>query len=170
MEGQALIVETEVTPPNNQAMVERKKPEPDPAKQALLREQQQRIAANFATALSEPKAPTPGEIAVRCGVTEQAVSGWKRTGKIALEHLLVVSELTGWSVHKLVTGKEAPHSRAVDFNGRHVTNSDWDTLQDINALPHDQQAKERQRLFEQAQVFREYAAEVIKKTREGNSS
>lgn len=156
MDSQALIVEQSLTGPNNQAM---------PKQLVEPTNQQRALAANFSKALAEPKAPSPGAIADKCGVTEQAVSGWKRTGKIKLEHLLVVSELTGWSVHRLCTGRESPHTRTVDFNGRHVSDSDWNTMQDLAALPHEQQAKERRRLFEQAQVFREYAAEVIKKSK-----
>lgn len=68
------------------------------------------LAKNFAEAMAQPGAPTPGAIAAECDISEQAVSNWKRTGKINKKNLAVVSRLTGWSIQRLMTGKaEEPH-------------------------------------------------------------
>lgn len=45
------------------------------------------------------------EVAERLGLTTGAVSQWKTTGKISLDTLIKVSELSGVSIHWLVTGK-----------------------------------------------------------------
>jgi phage repressor protein C with HTH and peptisase S24 domain len=72
-------------------------------------EAQKTLAKNFSKALEEGKT-TPGKIAEALHITEQAVSNWKRTGKIAKENLLVVSKLTGWSVEALMGLPEASNA------------------------------------------------------------
>lgn len=64
-------------------------------------ETQRALAENFAKALGEGRT-TPKEIAEALGITEQAVSNWKRSGKIATENLPVVAKLTGWSIARLM--------------------------------------------------------------------
>lgn len=59
--------------------------------QAVLRE-------TIAAALSEPNAPTPGKIAEELNITEQAVSGWKRTGKIGKANLAKLAKMMGRQV------------------------------------------------------------------------
>lgn len=78
--------------PNNQAVLKALTPE------------QKLLAANFSAALAADGAPTPGEIAAACGISEQAVSNWKRSGKISVKNLEVVSRMTGWSVTRLLLG------------------------------------------------------------------
>lgn len=77
-------------PTENQAMLEDRK-----------EETQRTLAENFARALAEGRT-TPKEIAEALDITEQAVSNWKRSGKIATENLPVVAKLTGWSISKLM--------------------------------------------------------------------
>ena len=71
-------------------------------KEESRREQFQRtLAKNFSQALDEGSA-TPGDIADALGITEQAVSNWKRTGKIATENIPTICRLTGWGVSRLM--------------------------------------------------------------------
>ena len=71
-------------------------------KEESRREQFQRtLAKNFSQALDEGAA-TPGDIADALGITEQAVSNWKRTGKIATENIPTICRLTGWGVAQLM--------------------------------------------------------------------
>lgn len=153
----------ELLPPrlNNQAMIDKR------ASTGLttLTHEQRALAANFTQAMAEKGAPTPGDIASRCDVSEQAVSNWKRTGKITKKNLAIVSEMTGWSISKLLTGKDGPGPRG-SRKSREISESDWQTLQHINVLPHDEQVAERERLAKRAKVFEEYAAEILKRAKE----
>lgn len=75
------------------------------------REQLQRtLAKNFSRALDEG-GTTPGDIAGALGITEQAVSNWKRTGKIATENIPTICRLTGWGVAQLM-GLTEQHQHA----------------------------------------------------------
>ncbi len=88
--GQALVVAQLLPPVENQAMLEDRK-----------EEAQRTLAENFAKALAEGRT-TPREIAEALDITEQAVSNWKRTGKIATENLPEVARLTGWTIAALM--------------------------------------------------------------------
>lgn len=66
-----------------------------------LTPEQATLAANFTRALAE-SGVAPKAIAEARDITEQAVSNWKRTGKIAKEHLPAIAALTGWSVEQLL--------------------------------------------------------------------
>jgi hypothetical protein len=68
---------------------------------AALTPEQVTLAANFTQALRESKA-SPKAIADACDITEQAVSNWKRTGKIARKYLPIISTHTGWSIERLL--------------------------------------------------------------------
>lgn len=68
--------------------------------------EQRALAANFTRALAE-SGIAPKVIAEARDITEQAVSNWKRTGKIAREHLPTIASLTGWSVERLL-GEHPP--------------------------------------------------------------
>lgn len=70
---------------------------------ATMTPAQQALASNFTRALAE-SGVAPKAIAEARGITEQAVSNWKRTGKIAREHLPTIAQLTGWSVERLLGG------------------------------------------------------------------
>ncbi len=75
---------------------------------ATMTPEQQALAANFTRALAE-SGIAPKAIAEARDITEQAVSNWKRTGKIAREHLPTIAQLTGWSVERLLgTVREDP--------------------------------------------------------------
>lgn len=69
-----------------------------------LSPEQRALAANFNQALVE-SGVTAKAVANACEITEQAVSNWKRTGKISREHLPVIAGLTRWSVEELLSGK-----------------------------------------------------------------
>lgn len=60
------------------------------------------LAANFTRALAE-SGVSPKAIADARQITEQAVSNWKRTGKIKREHLPTIAALTGWTVAQLLS-------------------------------------------------------------------
>lgn len=64
--------------------------------------EQRALAANFTKALEE-SGVAPKAIAEARDITEQAVSNWKRTGKIARAHLPTIAALTGWSVERLLS-------------------------------------------------------------------
>lgn len=79
------------------------------------------LAKNFSEAMAQPGAPTPGAIAAECDISEQAVSNWKRTGKINKKNLAVVSRLTGWSISRLMSGQEDTKNQAEDAGRPKVT-------------------------------------------------
>lgn len=93
--------------------------------QAMLnvKAQQSLLATNFRTALEESRV-SPKTIAEACDITEQAVSNWKRTGKIANKHLATIARLTDWSVSRLLTG----HEPATSAPATKVENSVFETL------------------------------------------
>lgn len=66
--------------------------------------EQRALAANFTKALAESGVP-PKAIAEARDISEQAVSNWKRTGKIARAHLPTIAALTGWSVERLLSSQ-----------------------------------------------------------------
>jgi hypothetical protein len=72
------------------------------------------LARNFTLAL-ESSGVRPGDIAAACGITEQAVSNWKRTGKIGSKNLAVVVKLTGWSMEQLFGNEPAPSNKGGAF-------------------------------------------------------
>lgn len=96
---------------------------------------QKLLAKSFAMAL-EASGVSPRAIADRCGVSEQAVSNWKRTGKIRSHFLPVISDMTGRSIRWLLTGEEdkstAPPAPPPKFKDRRlVSESDWALLEEI---------------------------------------
>lgn len=44
------------------------------------------------------------DVANRCGVSEQAVTGWEKTGRISKERITVISEMTGYNTDWLISG------------------------------------------------------------------
>lgn len=52
------------------------------------------LAKKLAYAIEE-KGLSQVEIAKRCSVSKQAVQGWKKTGRIAKQHMLVLAEMSG---------------------------------------------------------------------------
>lgn len=81
------------------------------------KDQQEVLKAKIAAAL---KIKTPAEIADAVGVSVQAVSGWKTTGKVATEFLLPLAHAIGCRADDLLT-KDAPlhptAERAPTFEG-----------------------------------------------------
>jgi len=74
-------------------------------------DEQQVLAENFAAAMQDAGV-APKTIAEACGITEQAVSNWKRTGKISRKYLPTIAGHTGWSVERLLTPESLfkPHT------------------------------------------------------------
>jgi hypothetical protein len=62
------------------------------------------LAANIVQAMLDAKL-SQGRVAEACGVTVQAVNGWRKTGKIARKHFPTLSRLTGWSATELIEGR-----------------------------------------------------------------
>jgi transcriptional regulator with XRE-family HTH domain len=75
--------------------------------------EQTRIAKNLRQALD---GIAPAQVAEACGVTEQAVSNWIRTGKITKENMTIVARLSGRTMGQLLgaedTGAPAPNGDA----------------------------------------------------------
>jgi len=126
--------------------------------QAMLEDQKQ-LASNFVAALIE-SGITPGKVAEACGITEQAVSNWKRTGKIDKKHLPVISRLTGWGVHRLLTGERDIVDHGPD---QAVTEAERLLLTLFRELLEDQQAKVMRLLEESAEEARRLTGEVLRK-------
>lgn len=100
--------------------------------QAMLTEQQEQLRINFVRALTDAKV-TPGQVAAACDVTEQAVSNWKRTGKIAANNLAKIADLTGWSVQELLSGRSsASVAQRTVFDA--LTDEEQDLLNDLRVL------------------------------------
>lgn len=157
--SQALIVARGQSALNNQAVLKNTKAK-DSSK--ALTPEQALLAANFTLAMEEDGAPTPGQIAAACQVSEQAVSNWKRTGKITKGNLRIVSSMTRWSVHRLLTGQPdppaAPNPGFADK--REMTDSDWQLLDDIKDGASED---DLERIRERARWVRAKAEEVIQR-------
>lgn len=53
--------------------------------------------------------PSKVFVATECGVTEQAVTGWETTGRIAKKHFQKISDLSGLNLSWLLTGEGDKH-------------------------------------------------------------
>lgn len=115
------------------------------------------LAANFRKGLEEGKA-TPGQIATACRITEQAVSNWKRTGKIARHHLPLVAAAFGWSVNQLLTGEPD----AVKPEDMHLSVQEMEMLKAFRDLPADDQDYLGNEIKSRAQKSRDYVAKILK--------
>lgn len=154
-------------PLNNQAVLKKTPPPKDPKQ---LTPDQQLLAANFEKALGQPGAPTPGAIAAQCGISEQAVSNWKRTGKISKHNLAIVADMTGWSVVRLLTGVEPNEPRQPPENfeyRREVNQSEWDLLQDIKMLPQAEREELRADVRRRAGKYQVFTEEILERIAKG---
>lgn len=132
--------------------------------------EQKALAKNFARALEE-SGVAPKAIAEARDITEQAVSNWKRTGKIAREHLPTIAMLTGWSVERLLSadGEAAPPQRseitatAIPHAEFQVSESQWALIQDFDMLPEDEKQALRASLRAKADNVRRIVAEVMQR-------
>lgn len=52
-------------------------------------------------------------LADACGVSPQAVTGWKRTGRIAKKHLAVIADMSGVTVEWLLSPDPPSHETVV---------------------------------------------------------
>ncbi|MCK4121368.1 helix-turn-helix domain-containing protein [Ralstonia pseudosolanacearum] len=74
------------------------------------------LAHRISQAIDEAKL-TAAEIAAECGVTPQAVNGWKRTGRIGKGHLPKLAELTGKSLEWFLGSDEQPKAPTAGSKG-----------------------------------------------------
>lgn len=63
------------------------------------------LAAKLRYAL-EKSGVSQQSIASECGITKQAITGWKRTGRVAKPHLIVLARLTGFPLEWWLDGKD----------------------------------------------------------------
>lgn len=70
------------------------------------------LAAKLQFVLNEGKV-TAAQIARACGVTDQAINGWRKTGRIAKHHMVTLAEVTGKDLDWWMSGLAPPASRAV---------------------------------------------------------
>lgn len=119
-------------------------------------DQQAVLAANITRALV---GKSPKAIAEALEVTEQAVSGWKRTGKIATQYLLPLAQLIEWPLEALLSPeglgaqsiREAP-SAVTTISPRYAQ-----LLVDLDDLPPPRQSKILDQVHQLAEEAREAA-------------
>lgn len=78
------------------------------------------LARRISQAIDESRL-TAAQIAEACGVTPQAVNGWKKTGRIGKGHLPKLAELTGKSLKWLIDGADEPAGSMASFSVRPIT-------------------------------------------------
>lgn len=166
---QAAIVDLPHDVAHAQAVLDDDKPDNDLAAQQLL-------ARNFSAALARSGVP-PKEIADACNVTEQAVSNWKRTGKIRTRFLPIIADLTKCSIRQLITGLDPspppaysiaarePPPPTPDFHDRQlVTESEWALLQDMkDALEAPSLAAKIGAVREEVEAMRRLAENMLRR-------
>jgi transcriptional regulator with XRE-family HTH domain len=64
------------------------------------------IAARLKSAIAAAKVPKTA-LATACGVSDQAVTGWTKTGRISKKNLPTIAKALQVSVHWLLTGEES---------------------------------------------------------------
>ncbi len=102
----------------------------------------------------------PTQVAEACEVTVQAVSNWKRTGKITLHGLTIVSRLSGYSVDQIAM------TSITDETERSQMISAADEIEMILAyreIRPDEQEKYRDELMKAAKASRDHVQEVMRK-------
>jgi transcriptional regulator with XRE-family HTH domain len=65
------------------------------------------IAARLKSAIAAAKIPKT-TLATKCGVSDQAVTGWTKTGRISKKNLPAIASALGVTTDWLLTGKESP--------------------------------------------------------------
>lgn len=129
----------------------------------LKTEQQTLLAENFSKALEDSKV-APKTIAEACDITEQAVSNWKRSGKIASQHLPKIANLTGWSVSRLLTGHEPATSATLAANEPSVfdllTEAEHELLDDFRILIDEDREEICKMIAERARRARAYLQKI----------
>lgn len=68
---------------------------------------------------------TGNEVARACGVTPQAVSGWKKNGRVAKRHLETLAGLTGKDLSYFLS----PDARSDRTNGASTHHDEFSTIQ-----------------------------------------
>ena len=52
-------------------------------------------------------------LAKACGVTKQAITGWRKTGRIAKPHLPIITELAGVTVDWLISDEPPEEEKVI---------------------------------------------------------
>lgn len=55
------------------------------------------------------------DIARKCHITDQAITGWLKTGNISTDNLLIVANMTGYNWEWLITGKGQKHKEKISM-------------------------------------------------------
>ena len=131
----------------------------------------QRLAALIRQALDDSDV-TDAEISRACGVTKQAVTGWRKTGRVAKKHLPTIARLTKKPVELFLLadppvppGKGEPQDEAPMVGGKPMTTEEQDLVLAFRALPEQKQTDLLGQLLLDAEQWRAYAEEVL--TRHG---
>lgn len=73
-----------------------------------------KLGAILVKAMAEARPPvTNTALAKACGVTKQAITGWRRNGRIAKKHLTTIAAITGKSLEELLQENDSKGSQAV---------------------------------------------------------
>ena len=126
------------------------------AKLAELAARQQKIlAANIDRAL---KGHSPKVIAEKMEVTEQAVSGWRRTGQIANYQLLPLAAAVGWTVEELL--REGGKAGDAKPPAPTLEPAQLQLLEDLDVIAPSRQSKILDQIRQAADEAREIADHV----------
>lgn len=125
----------------------------------LAAAQQETLKANVTRIL---KKVNPGVIAEKLQVSEQAVSGWKRTGKIAPHYLLRLAEVAGWTVDQLLRPEGAaaldlPMAGSPVADATPIPAQYAQTIADLDVIP----PTRRQQLLADIHHIAEDAREIL---------
>lgn len=85
------------------------------------------LAERFRRAMDDHEPPIAGsEIAIACKVTPQAVSGWRKDGRIAKKHLQQIAAITEKPVEYFL-GAGAEQDKKHNGHGKGKKMSPWDS-------------------------------------------
>lgn len=85
------------------------------------------LAGRLRRAMDQHEPPITGaELADACKVTPQAISGWRKNGRIAKKHLQRIAAITNKPLEYFL-GHGTPPDIKSNGHGRHKKNSPWDS-------------------------------------------
>lgn len=110
---------------------------------------------------------TAAGLARHCQVKPQAVTGWRRTGRISKVNLARAEVYFGHGPSFLHGGAPrvaAPAPPPADFHdGDQPTESDWQLLRDLRWIPQDERDALRAQVHERATRQRAHTEEIIRR-------
>lgn len=98
------------------------------------------IAARLKSAIAAAKVPKTA-LATACGVSDQAVTGWTKTGRINKKNLPAIAQALGVSVDWLLTGREPPSGSTDAANEEALSRQEQIILELFRDLTDDQKAE-----------------------------